>query len=373
MQDMGERVSKVYFADLRADTRRNLLDKLDTLLSRVGVDERFRKGHLVGIKVHFGERGNTSFINPVFVRRVVDRVKKTGAKPFLTDTNTLYVGTRVDSVSHIVTAVENGFAYSVVGAPVIIADGLRGEGLTRVRVDGRHLKEVCIAGHIVSANGLVVLTHFKCHELTGFGGALKNIGMGCASREGKLTQHSSCAPVVEPGGCTACGECSLVCPVDAIDIGAKAVINARICIGCGHCIPACPEGTIKIQWNESAGRVQEKMVEHAMGVVKGKEGRIVYLNFITQVSPTCDCYGHTDAPVVPDVGITASTDPVAIDQACCDLVNQQAGFRNSALTSGFEPGGDKFRGVHPSIDWTVQLESAQEMGIGTRKYILEEV
>ncbi len=365
--------STVYFADLRADVKRNLLDKLDELLVRTGLRQRFKRGYLVAVKLHFGERGNTSYISPVFVRRVVEALKEAGAKPFLTDTNTLYVGSRTDSVAHINTAVLNGFDFAVVGAPVIIADGLRGEALVKVEVPGRHLGEVSIAGSIFNADGLVVMTHFKCHEMTGFGGALKNLGMGCASREGKLVQHSNCAPLVDPAGCTACGQCALICPADAIEIGKSAVINDTLCIGCGHCIAACPEGTIHVQWNESTSALQEKMVEHAAGVLKNKKDKVVYINFIKDLSPACDCYGHTDAPIVPDVGILASTDPVAIDQASADLVNGQRGFEGTALKSGHEPGGDKFRGVYPSVDWTVQLSSAEAMGLGTRSYTIEEV
>lgn len=365
--------STVYFADLRANVQRNLLDKIDGLLLSVGISARFGKGHLVGVKLHFGEKGNTSYIRPVFVRRVVDRITDTGARPFLTDTNTLYVGTRGNSVSHLRTAIENGFAYSVAGAPIIIADGLRGESKELIEVNGRHCREVSIAREIVSATALVVLTHFKCHELTGFGGALKNVGMGCASREGKLTQHSRCAPKVDPEGCTACGDCAPGCPADAIDIGAVAFINDKLCIGCGHCIAICPEGTINVQWDESSAAVQEKMVEHAVGALANKEDRCVYLNFLTQISPTCDCYGHTDAPIVNDIGILASDDPVAIDQASTDLVNSHKGLADTALTTGHEPGGDKFRGVHPEIDWNVQLESAVKMGLGSRSYRLVEV
>lgn len=371
---MADKKSTVYFADLRADSRRNLFDKLDMLLERVGVKERFKKGHLVAVKLHFGEKGNTSYIQPVFVRRVVDSIKATGALPFLTDTNTLYVGTRGNSPSHIKTAIENGFAYAVVGAPIVIADGLRGESGIPVLVAGRHYKEVNIAREIVSANGLVVLTHFKCHELTGFGGALKNIGMGCASHTGKLSQHSNCAPVVDPAGCVACGECAFVCPADAIDIGAVAVIKDALCIGCGHCIAACPEGTINVRWDETAGRLQEKMVEHVKGVLRGKEQRCAYLNFIMRISPACDCYGHNDAPIAPDAGILASTDPVAIDQASADLVNKGEGFKgNTVLKSGHERGGDKFRGVHPEVDWEVQLDYAQTLGLGVRRYTIEKV
>jgi uncharacterized Fe-S center protein len=267
----------------------------------------------------------------------------------------------------------NGFDFAAAGAPIIIADGLRGESKESVEIKGRHLSEVSIAREIVSADGMVVLTHFKCHELTGFGGTIKNVGMGCASREGKLKQHSDCAPVVEPGGCTACGECALACPADAIEIGNVAVINGELCIGCGHCIALCPEDTIKVQWNETAQNVQEKMVEHSLGALKDKAERCIYINFITQVSPLCDCYGHTDAPIVPDVGIVASLDPVAVDQASVDLVNAEEGLQGTALSSGHKKGGDKFRGVHPKVDWTVQLDYAETMGLGRRQYRLEEV
>ncbi len=363
--------SKVYFSDMRANPRRNLLDKLDTLLERVGLKGRFKRGHLVAVKLHFGEKGNTAYIPPVFVRRVVERIKETGAAPFLTDTNTLYVGTRGNSVSHLKTAIENGFDYSVAGAPIIIADGLRGESGVKVKTDGKFFKEADIASEVANASGLVVLTHFKCHEMTGLGGALKNIGMGCATRSGKLAQHSNCAPVVDPTGCTACGECALHCPADAIAIGAAAVIDEKSCIGCGHCVAACPEGTINVQWDETTSNLQKKMIEHARGTLFGKEDKAVYVNFVMRVSPCCDCYGHNDAPIVPDVGILSSIDPVAIDKASADLVNGQEGFKDSALQSGFEPGGDKFRGVHPSVDWSVQLSAAEDLGLGTRLYDLE--
>lgn len=363
--------SVVWFADLRAGSRQNLFDKIGALLESAGVKDRFRKGHLVAVKLHFGEKGNASFIRPVFVRSVVESIKETGASPFLTDTNTLYVGTRGNSPEHLKTAIENGFDYAVVSAPLIIADGLRGDSSSLVKIGGKHFKEVGIAKEIASADGLVVLTHFKCHELTGFGGALKNVGMGSACREGKLAQHSNTAPLVDPSGCTACADCLAACPAAAIEVKSAAVISEETCIGCGHCIAVCPQGTIKIRWNESPARLQEKMVEHFEGAVKGKEGRCVYLTFVTQVSPACDCYGHNDAPIVGDIGMLASNDPVAIDQAAADLVNAAEGFRGTALSNGHEPGGDKFRGVHPDIGWEAQLDYASLRGLGSRDYILK--
>lgn len=363
--------SKVYLADMRASIKRNLFDKLDALMERVDLKRKFSKGQLIAIKLHFGEKGNTSYIRPNFVRRVVERVKDTGAKPFLTDANTLYVGQRGESVSHLITAIENGFDFAVAGAPLIIADGLRGESATKVKIYGEHFQEVSIGSEIVAADGMVVLTHFKCHEMTGFGGAIKNVGMGCASREGKLAQHSNVAPVVDQSNCTGCGTCYKWCPAGAITVeGRKAFIDAKICIGCGKCIIVCPEKTIHIQWDETTTKLQEKTAEYAAGALKGKEDKAVFISFITQVSPSCDCYGHTDAPIVPDIGILASDDPVAIDRACADLVNQQEGFKNTALESGHEPGGDKFRGVHPEVDWEIQLVHAEKMGLGSRGYDL---
>ncbi|MCK5237274.1 MAG: DUF362 domain-containing protein [Deltaproteobacteria bacterium] len=365
--------SKVYFADLRSDSDTNLLDKIDLLLERIGVDGLYDRGDIVGLKLHFGERGNTAFVRPQFVRRVVDYVKKTEAHTFLTDTNTLYVGKRTNTVDHLETAILNGFEYSAAGAPLVIADGLRGENKVDVEVDGELLKEVSIAREIVSADGLGFITHFKCHELTGIGGVIKNIGMGCASREGKLVQHAGCPPIVDPEGCTACGKCVPMCPVDAIEMGAVAFIDEDLCTGCSHCIAVCPEGTIKVQWVESAANVQKKMAEYAMGVIKDKREKCFYISFITQVSPLCDCYGHTDAPIVGDIGIVASLDPVALDQACADLVNGEQGIPGTALKSGHECGGDKFRGTHPDIDWTEQLKHAEKIGLGSREYEIEDI
>lgn len=366
--------SRVYFADLRAGYGRNLLDKLDALLAKVELKKRFSKGQLIAIKLHFGEKGNTSYIRPNFVRRVVERVKETEARPFLTDANTLYVGQRAESVSHLITAIENGFDFAVAGAPLIIADGLRGESAVKIRIDGKQFQDVSIGSEYFAADGTVVLTHFKCHEMTGFGGAIKNVGMGCASREGKLAQHSNVAPVVDQSSCTGCRTCYKSCPSGAIIMeGNRAFIMAKKCIGCGKCIIVCPEKTINISWNETTAVLQEKMAEYTAGALKGKEGKAVFVNFITQVSPSCDCYGHTDAPIVPDVGILASSDPVALDQACADLVNMQEGFKNTALNSGHEPGGDKFRGVHPEVDWEIQLEHSERMGLGNRKYELVKV
>lgn len=363
--------SKVYFADMRSGHKENLFAKISRLMQLCAVSERVAAGDLVAVKVHFGERGNHTFVRPIFVRRVVEEIKVCGGRPFLTDSSTLYPGERKEAVSALTCAIENGFAYAVVGAPLIMSDGVRGHTAVQVEIKGEILKKVSIGAEIVEADALVAISHFKCHELTGFGGTLKNLGMGCASREGKLVQHSNVAPQVAEEYCTACALCLKSCTHDAIAIiEGKGRIEPDKCAGCGRCITACLRKAIRIQWNEAAPLVMKKMCEFAKGAVAGKERKSLYLNFITQVSPACDCYGHADAPIVNDIGICAATDPVALDQACADLVNAAPGNPGTALASGLEPGGDKFRGVHPDIDWEVQLDHGERIGLGTRQYEL---
>jgi uncharacterized Fe-S center protein len=366
--------STVYFADMRASQGENMFARIGRLLFLCSIDEKIARDDLVAVKVHFGERGNHSFIRPVFVRKVVEVIKGCGGKPFLTDSSTLYPGERKEAVSSLTCAIENGFAYAVVGAPLVMSDGLRGHTAKDVEIDGELLGRVSIGADVVESDALVVLSHFKCHELTGFGGALKNTGMGCASREGKMEQHSTIAPRVAVRYCDGCGYCLKACVHGAIRIhDGSAGIDQGKCVGCGRCVTVCPRKAINIQWNEAGPMVMRKICEYALGVMKGKESKSVFVNFITQVSPDCDCYGHSDAPIVPDLGICASTDPVALDQACADLVNAAQGLRDSALQTGREPGGDKFRGAHPGVEWEVQLKHGEKLGLGSREYRLQRI
>ncbi len=351
--------STVWITDMSARPGRGLIDKTGEILRAAGLAGKIAPGDLTAVKLHFGERGNASFVRPVFVARVVEEIAAAGGRPFLTDTNTLYLGGRSNAVDHLRTAIRHGFAFAVAGAPVVIADGLRGESAVKVPVDGKIFREVSLGAEIVHADALVAVTHFKGHELSGFGGVLKNLGMGCASRAGKLAQHSTVAPFVDPSRCTACGACVAHCPSGAIAVvDEKALIDPKTCIGCADCIVICPEGTVRIDWNEAAPMVQRKMAEHAAGALRGKEGKCLFLTFVTQVSPFCDCYGSNDRPIAPDVGILASDDPVALDQACADQVIRAAGR-------------DPFRATHPSVDWADQLAHAEALGLGTRRYALE--
>ena len=363
--------SQVFVTDMRTGNRENLHDKLERLIALAGLPAIVAKGDLTAIKMHFGERGGHAYIRPTFIRRIVDQVKSVGGKPFLTDSCTLYPGQRKEAVSALVCGIENGFDFAVVGAPLILCDGLRGHSARRVKIPGEILSEVDIALGILEADALLCVSHFKCHELTGFGGAIKNLGMGCSSREGKMEQHSNVAPEVAEAVCTGCGACLKACAHGAIVIVAKkAKIDAARCVGCGRCISVCEETAIRVQWNEAPTLIMQKMAEYALGATDGKAGKTLYLNFVTQVSPACDCYGHSDAPIVADLGILASIDPVALDQACADLVMAAPGLPNTALQSGQAPGGDKFRGVHPDIDWEAQLEHAEKIGLGSRSYEL---
>jgi len=363
--------SNVYFCNLRTSMKENLPAKLKRLMEAAGLNSIIAARNLVAIKVHFGEKGNAAFIRPILIRPIVDAVKDLGASPFLTDANTLYAGTRGNSVSHLITAMENGFAYSVVNAPLIIADGIRGASYATVKTGLDIIKTAYIGKEIAEAEVLISAAHFKGHELSGFGGTIKNVGMGCAARKGKLEQHSDLSPKVKKKKCIGCGECVSHCAQHAISLNeGKAGIDPEKCVGCGECILICPNGAIDVQWNADIPLFQKKMAEYTWSVLKGKREKSAFLNFLSHISPACDCYGHNDAPLVPDIGILASRDPVAIDQASVDLVNQQVASEGSCLTGCKASGEDKFKGIYPKVDWTVQLNHAESIGLGSREYKL---
>ncbi len=361
--------SKVYFTDMRAKKGSNLMDKLERLYDSCEFAQIVDSGDLVAIKIHFGERGNTAYIRPPFLKILVEKIKKANAKPFLTDTNTLYAGSRQNAVDHLKTAVENGFAYAVVGAPLIIADGLNGKDYLKVNISGKHFKEVNIGSALYHADSLLTVSHFKGHELTGFGGALKNLGMGSGSRSGKQMMHSDVLPAIDSQKCKVCGRCLEWCPGDAIILSENhAQILDKKCLGCGECIVTCPHGAIEISWKTQPRTIQEKMVEYALGVLKNKNQKTGFINFVINVTPDCDCSSWSDAPIVADVGILASRDPVAVDQASFDLVNQQDVLPQSCLGKK-QNITDKFYALH-QIDSTAQLAYAESLGLGTRSYKL---
>lgn len=367
--------SKVFFVERKArSSRESLTARLGRLFNKASLREVVCKDDLVAVKLHFGERGLTSFIHPVFVRVVVEKLKALGVKPFLTDTNTLYREARHNAVDHVETALLHGFSYATAGAPVIIADGLRGHGSTDVPVQGKHFQHVKIADGILDADSMIVLTHVKGHIVTALGGAIKNLSMGCSSRAGKHMMHAAIKPQVITKKCHGDKHCMRHCPVQCIQIVEKSArINAEECIGCGECIVACPHDAVKFDWSKDAVLLQEKMAEFALGAVQGKENRCAYINFLLDITPHCDCHSWSDSFIVPDVGILASFDPVAIDQASIDLINAQTGLAGSLLKKNFSPGEDKFTGVFGEVDYTAQLRHAAQIGLGSRDYELIKV
>lgn len=342
------------------------LSKAGELFDSAGFGKIIEPQDFVALKIHFGERGNKAFVKPDRSKPIVKKVKALKGKPFWTDSNTLYKGSRSNTIDHIQTAYDHGYTPGKTGAYVIIADGLEGKKYIELPVNGKHFKKVFIGSLIEEVDSLIAITHFKGHEVTGFGGAIKNISMGLASRAGKQQMHADLKPVINKEACTACGKCIEWCPESAIDWAAdgKAEIDLAKCIGCGQCIVTCRDNAIAQSWAGTPDSVQEKMAEYASAVHENFKDKIAYLSFISDVSENCDCYDFNSEPIIPDVGILASFDPVALDQACVDMVNKTVGRIKS---------NDKFRTLWPNVDWSVQLKHAESLGLGSRKYELKEV
>ncbi len=366
--------SKVYFMNLKSESRQSSLPaKLKTLYDRVGAKQILSKQDQTAIKLHFGEKGNLAYIHPVLVRTIVDKTKESGVLPFLTDTNTLYTGSRTNSVVHLQTALENGFSFATVGAPIIIADGLYSKNSVDVPVNLQHFKTAKIAGDIYYSNSMVVLSHFKGHGLAGFGGAIKNLAMGCSSAAGKQQQHSVSKPKLNDK-CVGCGICVNHCPVNAITIESQqARFNHDTCIGCGECTTVCPFRAIQVNWETDSNSFLERMAEYAYGATLNKSSKVVYFNFINNVSPLCDCLSWNDIPIVADIGILASFDPVAIDQASLDLVNSEPVNPHSKLANNFKAGEDKFNTIHQHVNGSYILEYSEQIGLGNRQYELIQI
>ena len=359
--------STVYFYSMACrKSSQTKESKIARLLSLMKLPEVVVKDQPCAIKLHFGEPGNDTHLNPQLVQVVVDKVRAAGAKPFLPDPPTLYNGTRHNAVDHLNTALRHGFAPGVVDAPVIIADGLFGENEIPVTIDAKNFKEVQIATEIVKSPAMVVLSHFKGHEMAGFGGAIKNLAMGCASKAGKRDQHGTKVQVNHEK-CIGCGSCVRHCPEHALSIvDGKSTCDRSKCIGCFECMTVCEPKAIEINWETDVPAFMERLTEYAYGAVKGHEGHVCYINFVMNVTPDCDCAGWSDMPMIPDVGILASLDPVALDQACFDLVQKQPLLTNMDLQ-----GRDLFTARWPHTHGHIQIDYAEELGMGTKDYELK--
>ena len=367
--------AKVYYTDFRTQANVSQGEKLQKLCRKAGLNTVDFSGKFVAIKLHFGELGNFAYIRPNYVKAVADLVKELGGKPFLTDCNTLYPGSRKNAVDHLLNADINGFNYITTGCHNIIADGLKGTDDITVPVpNGEYCREAYIGRALYDADIIIVLSHFKGHEVAGFGGAIKNLGMGGGSRAGKMQQHNEGKPMIDPDLCRNCRKCARECGSDAIsyDTG-KAKIDLNLCKGCGRCIGACAFDAIHTAFDSVSEALGRKMAEYTAAIAAGKP--VFYINMIMDVSPDCDCHSENDAPILPDLGMLASFDAVALDQACADLCLQADPLPNSQLTDHLEKPEwhhhhDPFKDVHPNTSWRECLAHAEKIGLGTREYEL---
>jgi len=367
--------SKVYFTDFRVPVGTSILAKMKRLFIQAGFKNINMENQFVAIKMHFGELGNMAFLRPNYAKVVADLVKEQGGIPFLTDCNTLYPGSRKHALEHMDCANINGFNTITTGCQIIIGDGLKGTDDIEVPVkNGEYCKTAKIGRAIMDADIFISLAHFKGHEMTGFGGAIKNIGMGCGSRAGKMEQHSSGKVEVNTEKCRCCKVCAKHCGSNAISYEeGKAVIDKDICKGCGRCIGACPFDAIHNDQWDAGDLLDKKMAEYAQAVVQDRP--CFHINMIMDVSPNCDCHGENDAPILPNLGIACSFDPVALDQACVDICQKAEPIRNSQLGDNMaaphhHDHGDVWLNNNPNVHWKETLEHSEKIGIGTRDYDL---
>lgn len=377
--------AKVYYTNFRTQLGVPLLSKLEKLVKEAGFEQIDFTNKFAAIKIHFGEPGNLAYLRPNYSKVIVELVRKNGGKAFLTDCNTLYVGGRKNALDHLDSAYENGYNPFATGCHVLIADGLKGTDEVSVPIDCEYVKEAKIGRALVDADVIISMNHFKCHESTGTGGALKNIGMGGGSRAGKMEMHNSGKPSVSEKRCIGCGACAKNCAHSAISFtDKKAHIDTDKCVGCGRCIGVCPVDAVHAMWDEANEVLNKKIAEYTLAVVKDKPH--FHITFVMDVSPYCDCHAENDMPIIPDVGIFASFDPVALDQCCTDMANKQPVNPGSKLDEALKAHreetkcdcGDKchcdyFGILHPDTDWKAGIAHAVKIGLGSDQYELIEV
>ena len=362
-------VSKVYYTNMRTTLTENLLQKLARLVKRAGMTDIDFANKYTAIKIHFGEPGNLAYLRPNYSKVLADLIKEQGGRVFLTDCNTLYVGRRKNALDHLDAAYENGYNPFATGCHVIIADGLKGTDEALVPIDGEYVKEAKIGRALMDADIVISLTHFKGHEAAGFGGALKNIGMGGGSRAGKMEMHSAGKPYVNQKACIGCGSCKKNCAHGAITIAdRKASIDTNVCVGCGRCVGACPVDAVTPMNDEANDVLNKKIAEYTWAILKDRPH--FHVSLVVDVSPNCDCHAENDVPIVPNVGMFASFDPVALDMACVDAVNRQPVMAGSFLAEQEQNHHDHFTDTHPDTHWQSCIDHAVKLGLGNKEYEL---
>jgi len=364
--------SKVFFADARANKwEEGLVQKTAALFDKAGFPKLISKGDLVAIKPHFGDLNNSRYLRPVYIRQIVEKVKECGGEPIVVETTGHGWWSRSTSWKHLSVAARNGFTPETLDAPIVILDGSLGMDYEEVKIKGNILSKVLVGRGLHTVDVLISAAHFKGHGMSGFGGALKNLGIGCVSKIGKGMVHGPGGWRIDPEKCDACEKCLVLCPTYAIKIvKGKAIIDQEKCVTCGHCTVVCPQKAVKAEWTANKEGTL-RMVDNASGVIKliGKE-KLAFFNFVIDVSPDCDCMPWSDQIIVPDQGILASTDPVAIDKAALDLVTNTHGIKGSKAEEkgALEPGSDKFALIHGHNYHHLQLEAAEQLGLGSTKY-----
>ncbi len=376
----SQNISKVFYTDFRCKPDEGPAHKLKRLIKAAGIGQIDMDGKFVAIKMHFGELGNMTFLRPNYAKAVADVVREFGGKPFLTDCNTLYPGSRKNALEHLYCAWENGFTPLSAGCPVIIADGLKGTDDIGVPVkDGEYVTDAKIGRAIMDADIFISLTHFKGHEMTGFGGTIKNIGMGSGSRAGKKEQHCNGKPVIDQDKCRGCKRCMRECANDGLvfdEERRKMTVDMEHCVGCGRCIGACNFDAIDFAQDAAGKELNCRMAEYTKAVVDGRPN--FHISLICDVSPTCDCHSGNDTPIIPDVGMFASFDPLALDHACVDACLKQTPLPGSQLTDemskpGFHDHHDHFDNTNPNTEYKTCLAHAEKIGLGSRQYELVKV
>jgi uncharacterized Fe-S center protein len=355
--------SKVYFIKASVkDGEGAISEKARRLFKAGGFAKCFKENDFTAVKVHVGEHRNNTYIKAPCIKGLVDELVALKTKAFVTDTTTLYVGRRHDAVEHAVLAAEHGFSLDGLRIPFLTLDGLLGTAETAVKVNGQINKEVFVAYDIARCQSILSVAHFTGHVAAGVGATLKTLGMGCASKKGKLKQHAALTLEID-NACKLCGECLRHCPADAITLDeVKAHIDQDKCIGCAECMAACRFGAVRCNWGQETEVLQKSIAEHALGALKGKKGRATFFNFLLSVTKDCDCFGTPNMrKIVDDIGIAASTDPVAVDAAALDLVEKKAGRKLAELLEN-----DK-------IDTRCQIDHAERIGLGSSDYEIVEV
>jgi hypothetical protein len=364
--------------DFSARIGEGLPKKMIRLIKAAGIDQIDFDGKFVAIKMHFGEMGNLSYLRPNYAKALADYIKSKGGIPYLTDCNTLYPGSRKNGIEHLYCAWENGFTPLSAGCPVIIGDGIKGTDDIEVPVEGgEYVKAAKIGRAVMDADIFISLTHFKGHEMTGFGGAIKNIGMGCGSRAGKKEQHSNGKARIKEEACRGCRRCQKECANEGLVFNEqtrKMHVDPDHCVGCGRCLGACSFDALSFANDAATKELNCRMAEYTKAVVDGRDS--FHISLVCDISPNCDCHSENDMPILPDVGMFCSFDPLALDQACVDACLKQSPIPGSQLArrmaeKDFCDHHDHFENTTPESEYKTCLDHAQKIGLGNREYELK--